>query len=66
MYMYMFMYMICVNDIDHQDQFKRINQLVGLREKLPENPIEIIGNSGWFPVKIFPFLSTNDFKTSMD
>ena len=29
------------------------------REKLQENPIEIMGTSGWFPVKIFPFLSTH-------
>ena len=29
-------------------------------EKLPEHPIEIMGKSGWFPVKIFP--STNPWQ----
>ena len=29
-------------------------QLIGLREKLQENPMIFIGKSGWFPVKIFP------------
>ena len=35
------------------------NQLIGLRQKLRENPIIFMGKSGWFPVKIFPFLSTH-------
>ena len=34
-------------------------QLIGLREKLQETPTIFMAKSGWFPVKIFPFLSTH-------
>ena len=35
-------------------------QMIGLREKLQENPMIFTGKSGWFPVKIFP--STNPLR----
>ena len=46
----------------HMKSFDMIpshHQLIGLREKLQENPMIFMGKSGWFPVKIFPFLSTH-------
>ena len=43
--------------ISYKYRSYNIDQLMGLREKLQETPM-FMGKSGWFPVKIFPFLST--------
>ena len=49
------LYSVAANGKLHQPA----KQLIGLREKLQENPMIFMGTSEWFPVKIFPFLSTH-------
>ena len=39
--------------LDQPWTFHGFHQLIGLREKWQETPIEIMGKSGWFPVSMF-------------
>ena len=41
-------------------KMEQFTQLIGLRGKWQENPIEIMGKSGWFPVKMFPIIQPID------